>query len=1053
MVGRDRARVIAWRNHVWWVYLAVGALVCALYVFVSPLKGSGPVINGLGLSGVIAVLAGIQMHRPNARVPWWCFVLGLFLFWLGDMYTYSYPKLFHVAVPFPSIGDGIYLAVYPALMLGLLVLVRRRNRGGDGPGLIDSLIMSVGLALISGVTLIAPYAHDPTMSLLPKLVSIGYPMGDIILLAAAIRLAVDAGKRRPSFYLLVASIITLLSTDFVYGILTLNGAYNHQLWLDAGWIFFYLLWGAAALHPSMRELDHAAGARQPRLTPLRLALLTGASLIAPAIEIIKVLRHPDADMLAIIGVSVALFGLVVGRMAGLVRQREKSIAREAALTSAGAMLVAASSRREIALAALRAASDVAREAVAIRMCRIDPDAVTVTRLTDGGDELDDWPAARELGLALLAGDDIKLSYIERVALRLPDVFGEALVFELDKSDRDPRALLVVAGAGTPAPDARQALATLANQVALALESAGLSEEVHRRASEERFSTLVQNSSDLITVLDSDMRIVYQSPSVEQVLGFTAEELIGEPFERLLHPSDTVRLLRRLTEGGRAVRSRPEPIECLLAHKDGTIRHFEILHNNLLEDNAVKGVVLNGRDVSERKAFEEQLSHQAFHDPVTHLANRALFNERVRHAVARARREDLGLAVIFLDLDDFKTVNDSLGHAAGDQLLLEVAQRISATIRASDTAARFGGDEFAVLLEDVEDPQAAAETAERIIDALTRPIALEQKDFVVRGSLGISVAEAGVAVGADELIRNADAAMYIAKSDGKGGYRMFEPAMHERVLERLELRGDLERALEREEFEIYYQPVVRLADGQVSGVEALLRWRHPTRGLVPPDEFIPFAEETGLIIPIGRWVLHEGCRQAKLLRDRFSGPLKPPTISINLSVKQLFHSDIISDVISALHGSGLEPHALTLEITESVMMTDIEQAVRRLTELRGLGVRLAMDDFGTGYSSLSYLSRFPLDILKMDRSLLAAGASPVTSGLASAVLGLGETFALEVVAEGIEYSEQSATLKDLGCELGQGFYFARPMTADALLEYFGERIGPSPSETLSPVSGD
>ena len=266
MATRD-ARSTAWRKHVWWAYLIVGAVVCALYLFVAPLKGSGPVINGLGLSGVVAVLAGIQMNRPSARVPWWCFVLGLFLFWLGDMYTYSYPKLFNVAVPFPSIGDAIYLAVYPALMLGLLALVRRRNRGGDGPGLIDSLIMSVGLALISGVTLIAPYAHDPTMSLLPKLVSIGYPMGDIILLAAAIRLAVDAGKRRPSFYLLTASIVTLLSTDFIYGILTLHGNYHHQLWLDAGWIFFYLLWGAAALHPSMGELDQAAAARQPRLTP------------------------------------------------------------------------------------------------------------------------------------------------------------------------------------------------------------------------------------------------------------------------------------------------------------------------------------------------------------------------------------------------------------------------------------------------------------------------------------------------------------------------------------------------------------------------------------------------------------------------------------------------------------------------------------------------------------------------------------------------------------------------------------------------------------------
>ncbi len=1051
MPERVDDRRFPWRKHVWWMYLAAGALLCGLYVFAAPLKGSGPVINGLGLSGVIAVLCGIQMNRPQARLAWWCMVLGLFLFWLGDMYTYSYPKLFHVAVPFPSIGDAIYIAVYPALMFGLLVLVRRRNRGGGGPGLIDALIMSLGLSLISGVTLIAPYAHDPTMSLLPKLVSIAYPVGDIILLAAAIRLAVDTGKRRPSFYLLTASIVTLLSTDFVYGLLTLHNTYSHQLWLDAGWIFFYLLWGAAALHPSMSEIEHAAPGRQARLTPTRLALLTGATLIAPTVEIIRVLHRPDADMLVIIGASVVLFGLVVGRMAGLVRERERSVAREAALTAAGAMLVGASNRREIILAALRAAVDVSREAVAIRMVRVEPDSIRVIRL-GALDQLVEWPGARRLADTLLGGE-LKLTPDQRQSFQLPADFNHVLVFELDKPDRDSRVLLVVAGAGSPAPDSRQALATLANQVALALESAGLSEEVHRRASEERLASLVQNSSDLITVLDEDLRIVYQSPSVEQVLGFTADELIGEPFERLLHPSENVRLLRRLRDGGRAVRSRPEPIECLLAHQDGSVRYFEILHTNLLDDSAVQGVVLNGRDVSERKAFEQQLSHQAFHDPVTHLANRALFNERVRHAVARARREEIGLAVIFLDLDDFKTVNDSLGHAAGDQLLLEVAKRISTAIRASDTAARFGGDEFAVLLEDVEDPQQAAETAERVIESLTRPIALEEKDFVVRGSIGISVAESGAPTDADELIRNADAAMYIAKSDGKGGYRMFEPAMHERVLERLELRGDLERALERQEFEIHYQPVVRLSDGQVSGVEALVRWLHPERGLVPPGDFIPFAEETGLIVPIGRWVLHEGCRQAKVLRDRFAEGTHKPTISINLSVKQLFHSDITSDVISALHESGLEAGALTLEITESVMMTDIELAVRRLNELRGLGVRLAMDDFGTGYSSLSYLSRFPLDILKMDRSLLAAGASPVTNGLATAVLGLGETFALEVVAEGIEFPEQSSTLRELGCELGQGFYFARPMSADKLFEYFGESLSPSTGTELSPVSGD
>jgi EAL domain-containing protein (putative c-di-GMP-specific phosphodiesterase class I) len=338
---------------------------------------------------------------------------------------------------------------------------------------------------------------------------------------------------------------------------------------------------------------------------------------------------------------------------------------------------------------------------------------------------------------------------------------------------------------------------------------------------------------------------------------------------------------------------------------------------------------------------------------------------------------------------------------------------------------------------VQDIQTGVEAAERIVDSLARPLELEGNHLVLRASLGISIAEPGSPSEADELIRNADAAMYIAKAEGKGGYRLFEPAMHERVVARLELRADLQRALEREEFELHYQPLVRLEDGAVTGVEALLRWQHPTRGLIPPIEFIPFAEETGLIVEIGRWVLREGCRQARALRDRITAPVSP-TVGINLSVKQLFHSDIVDDVSAALSAAGLDPSALILEITESVMMTDTELAISRLQDLRALGVRLAMDDFGTGYSSLSSLSLFPLDILKMDRSLLAAGAAPVTSGLASAVLSLGETFQLEVVAEGIEYLEQSSTLKELGCDTGQGFYFARPMEPERLVSFLAER---------------
>jgi diguanylate cyclase (GGDEF)-like protein/PAS domain S-box-containing protein len=1015
----------------------MGSVLTALYVSVPPFKGSGPVINSLGLSGVIAVIAGIRRNRPTARLAWWCFAAGLFLFWLGDIYTYSYPRLFHAEVPFPSIGDAVYLAVYPVLMTGLLVLVRRRNRSADSPGLIDSLIMSLGLALVSWTFLIAPYVRDPTLSLLPKLVSIGYPLGDVILLAAAIRLAVDTGKRRPAFYLLISSIVTLLVSDFIYGILTLDNSYHHQLSLDVGWIYFYLLWGAAALHPSMNELEQAAVDRQPRLTRTRLALLTAASLIAPTLVLAKELRRGEVDLVVIIGASVALFLLVLLRMAGLVRQRERSVARERALTSVGGTLVAAASRPEIAAAALHAVRSLVVGPVETRLCQAVGDGLRVAAASpDAAYGIDEWAVSSELSAALFGSVDaearpVTLLASVRESLRLTPDKERAVLLAL-RVEGNTGGVLVVAGEGASEDAAQSALRTLASQVSLALESSMLSEEIHRQASEARLSSLVQNSSDLITVLDSNANVVYQSPSIERVLGYRPEEITGGPFERLLHPSERSRVLARLIRGG-VQRQQQDAVECVLLHRDGTERMVEILHSNRLGNGAINGIVLNGRDVTERKAFEEQLAHQAFHDQVTHLPNRALFNERVRHAVARVRRDHVGLAVIFLDLDDFKTVNDSLGHAAGDAVLREVAQRLAGTIRAVDTAARFGGDEFAILLEDVDGPQVAAEAAERILEAIGQPLPLDQKHLTIGASLGISVVEAGAPTDADELIRNADAAMYIAKGDGKGSYRLFEPAMHERVLARLELRADLQRALTREEFELYYQPVVRLDDGAVAGLEALLRWHHPERGLVPPDQFIPFAEETGLIVPLGRWVLREGCRQARALRDRI--PTNPPlSMSINLSVNQLFHSDIVADVREALDGAGLEPDGLTLEITESVMMTDIDLAVRRLSELREIGVKVAMDDFGTGYSSLSYLSQLPIDVLKMDRSLLAAGASPVTSGLATAVLGLGQTFHLEVVAEGIEHVEQSETLRALGCEFGQGFYFAKPMEGASVLEF-------------------
>jgi diguanylate cyclase (GGDEF)-like protein len=437
--------------------------------------------------------------------------------------------------------------------------------------------------------------------------------------------------------------------------------------------------------------------------------------------------------------------------------------------------------------------------------------------------------------------------------------------------------------------------------------------------------------------------------------------------------------------------------------------------------------------------DQALAHQAFHDAVTGLPNRALFSDRAEVALAFGAHEGTDTAVILLDLDDFKTINDSLGHAAGDQVLQEIAGRLLEVVRPTDTLARFGGDEFAILIENVGDPVAAIDLAERVVHALAAPITVAGQDLLVRASIGIALSGAAAeetSSGADELIRNADAAMHSCTRDGKGGYRVFETAMHERALERLELRAELRGAIDAGEFEMYYQPVVRLSDGHVTGVEALVRWHHPTRGFVQPDQFIPLAEEMGLIVDLGRWVLRESCRH--IVELHASGEVGPDFIvGVNLSVKQLQHEDVIADVRAALEDLGIAPATVVLEITETVMMGDFKLASLRLQQLKDLGVRIAMDDFGTGYSSLSYLSRLPVDILKMDRSFLAPDAPAEWSALAAAVIALGGSLGLQVVAEGIESSDQYEALRALGCEWGQGFFIARPMDLATTREWLAD----------------
>jgi diguanylate cyclase (GGDEF)-like protein/PAS domain S-box-containing protein len=531
----------------------------------------------------------------------------------------------------------------------------------------------------------------------------------------------------------------------------------------------------------------------------------------------------------------------------------------------------------------------------------------------------------------------------------------------------PMGTLLVAATGLTAMVVVRQLHALADNRRLVRE---------RVAQEARFRSLVQHASDVITVVDAEARVRYVSPSLTRVLGHPHPDAVpGAPmaarFTDVLHPEDHEAALEFLRM---VVTSQPEDVstavEWRLRHADGTWRHVETTATNLLADPTVQGVVFNTRDLTERKRLEDELTHRALHDPLTGLANRALLRDRAAHALALAARHAAGarsVAMLLVDLDDFKHVNDSLGHGAGDALLVTVSRRLLAATRGSDTVARLGGDEFAVLLEETDGEADATAVAERVVRAMRLPVALDGKEVVVGASIGIAVADGGD--GVEELLRNADVALYEAKARGKRRHATYAPGMHAAALARLDLEADLRVALAAQSLTLYYQPIVALETGRVVGAEALLRWQHPTRGPVSPVEFVPVAEESGLIVPLGRWVMREACRQLAAWDLAWdpdgTSPHDPLLLSVNLSARQLHDAALRDDVAAAMADHHVHPSRLVLELTESAMMQDPDGALVRFRELKAMGLRLALDDFGTGYSSLGHLRRFPVDVLKID----------------------------------------------------------------------------------------
>ena len=558
------------------------------------------------------------------------------------------------------------------------------------------------------------------------------------------------------------------------------------------------------------------------------------------------------------------------------------------------------------------------------------------------------------------------------------------------------------------------------------ENVRLLAEHAARQNEARFRSLVQHSSDVILVTRADGTIRFVSPSATRVFGYDPAAMVRQAVTALLHPEDRERAAAFFRDAA-LLPGVTGPVEWRFRQPDGSWLHAEILATNLLRDVAVKGIVLNTRDVSERRRLEEQLIHQAFHDPLTGLANRALFRDRVSHALALAQRRGNPVTVLFLDLDDFKTVNDSLGHAEGDRLLIAAAERFLACARSADTVARLGGDEFAILIEGGDGREGLPE---RLSTAMAHPFALSGNQVRVTASIGVASASGDDT--ADDLLRNADVAMYAAKRHGKGRAATYESRMYADIRERLDLEAGLRAAIEGNQLTLFYQPIVNLQSGGMYGVEALLRWEHPQFGRLLPQHFVPLAEETGLIVQLGAWVLGEACRQVHVWRQQY--PQAPLAISVNISGRQLQGLGLADALRQTLTSSGVEPSSVVLEITESVLMQQTDSVLERLQQLKALGVRLAIDDFGTGYSSLSYLQRFPIDILKIAKPFVEeVGQGADRSALARAIIGLGDTLRLQTIAEGIERAEQRAALIELGCTLGQGHHFWPALSAAAIEE--------------------
>ena len=773
-----------------------------------------------------------------------------------------------------------------------------------------------------------------------------------------------------------------------------------------------------------------------------------ATLVPPVYLFVRSFLLRDASDAVVAVVCGVLYLLMLSRLWDVASFQRRAMVRERTLRLAGAALASATSAEEIAAAVQNAATDLVSQPESASRGRVEAllavrrdgrlrAALPVPATTPAGvaDELS-GDRLRELTEELLPSlDRPRFIPAEEFSVARPGAVPVgadegALVCPLMLKDRpagDPHiGVLAVYGQQPVLGDLSAALEILAGQAALAVERVTLTQEVIRQRGQALFRTLVRNTSDAILIIGDDGVIAYATPSAAAIFGDV--EVEGNRLEDLVDPetrADVARVMDLILAG---ITAGTHGFLLRIERLDGRDAVLEVRSSDLRGDRTVGGMVLTLRDVTEQHQLEQELKHQAYHDALTGLPNRVLFAERVADALDHARRTERTVGVLFVDLDDFKVVNDTMGHGTGDELLAAVAGRLAASVRPSDTAARLGGDEFALLIDDAPDAEAVEAFAERIVAAFTEPFTLSDAEVIATATVG--VATSVDSTDADELLRHADLALYAAKAAGKRRWRRYQPVLSAGMLRRREVQAALEDALKNSEFMLAYQPIVTLDSGQIDGFEALIRWPHPQWGMMLPGQFITLAEETGHIVPLGAWVLRQALADMVQWRRRMEAPLDGgPHISVNVSARQFRDPGFVDGVRQALLESGLPPSALLLELTESVLLGDSDRIGAELDELKEIGVRLAIDDFGTGYSSLSYLLQLPIDVLKIDKSFVTGiAASWRQYALVEGIVRLAGTLEVEVIAEGIETETERELLAGMGCQYGQGYLLSVPVEA-------------------------